>query len=228
MRFKHYCYFSFVLRVPLLFWSDNVFFPKKINTLYHAIVDDFTRSYSFMRKHFCYTFDFFFQFLYSILPVKTKMFNKPMWREKKFICDVFFFWPLPFLHQLHSLREREKNCEKQQNGALLWPPSFFLIWCTWYRAYNAHVSIQCVWRKQCAEPQKKWGKWYFAANVQHLNCAGKRRVDCIHFIRSIFRLYRFHTYTYTFRMILSIHMSLCLLSQNIQLWTPDITTTLCL
>ena len=113
--------FSFVLRVPL-FWSYNVFFfskEKKLCTMQLLMILLYlplpcgsifaTRSNSFF--NFC-----------SILPVKTKCLTN-QWKKKQFICDVFFFWPLSFFYTsfIHSLRN-EKKCEKQQNGAHLWPP----------------------------------------------------------------------------------------------------------
>lgn len=173
------------------FWSDNVFFLN--NNKKYFVPCNCWWFYSISLYHaeaFLLHVRFFFNSC-RISPVKTKCLTN-QWRKKEFICDVFFIWPLPFFTPILFIHwEKEKKMWKttERCSSL----AAFIIWCTCYRAYNARVSTQCitqyvcvyVWRQQWAGPQKKWGKWYFAANVA-FDCAGKRRADCIHFTRPIF------------------------------------------
>lgn len=151
--------------------------------------------------------------------------KKKVYLRCVFLLTVAFFYTSSCIH---SLRESGKKIGKTTERCSS-PAAFFFnlvyllqsLQCT--RIYTMYHSVcVCRERKQCVlDPEKNWGKWYFAANVQHLNCGGKRRADCIHFTRPIFDY--IISLSYMYRMILSIHTSLCLLSKNIQLWTPDTT-----
>lgn len=143
-----------------------------------------------------------------------------MWKKKLYLRCVFLltvacFFLAPAASFIE--RKRKKNCEKQQNGALLWPP-FFLIGCTCYRALQCtrihSPHTQCItqyvnWR-QCAGPKKK----NEASDILQLMCSIwivlERGVRIVFISPGQYSIISLSFY----RMILlSIHMSLCLLSK---------------